>query len=78
MLCLQTDKRSGKPRIWIYKDKMTGQPKGEATVTYDDPNAAQSAITWFGGECLGVNLSCWQLLTYKSGLKAVLTLQQEQ
>ena len=38
------------PRIWIYKDKMTGQPKGEATVTYDDAQTADSAIQWFNGK----------------------------
>lgn len=31
----------------MYKDKNTGKPKGEATVTYDDQNAARSAIEWF-------------------------------
>ena len=31
-------------RIFIYKSK------GEATVTYKDPNAAQSAIQWFDGK----------------------------
>lgn len=36
-----------KPKIWMYKDKETGDPKGEATVTYEDANAAQSAIGWF-------------------------------
>lgn len=46
---LQTDRRSGKPKIWMYKDKITGKPKGEATVTYDDANAARSAIDWFDG-----------------------------
>lgn len=33
----------------MYKDKITGKPKGEATVTYDDANAARSAIDWFDG-----------------------------
>ena len=46
----QTDKRTGNPRIWIYKDKMTQMPKGEATVTYDDTNTADSAIQWFNGK----------------------------
>lgn len=46
---LQMDRRSGKPKIWMYKDKITGKPKGEATVTYDDANAARSAIDWFDG-----------------------------
>lgn len=44
---IKNDKRSGDPRIWIYKDRMTGKPKGEATITYEDPEAAQSAISWF-------------------------------
>lgn len=45
------DKRSGKPKIWMYNDKTTGLPKGEATVTYDDSNAARSAIKWFDSKC---------------------------
>ena len=43
------DKKTGKRRIWIYKDKLTGKGKGEATITYDDPPTASSAINWFGG-----------------------------
>jgi hypothetical protein len=49
LLTFQTDRRTGKPKIWMYKDKITGKPKGEATVTYDDANAARSAIDWFDG-----------------------------
>ena len=30
--------------IWIYKNRKTGDQKGEATVTYDDPAVAESAI----------------------------------
>lgn len=48
--CFQHDKRTGKPKIWMYKDKNTGKSKGEATVTYDDQNAARSAISWFDGK----------------------------
>lgn len=44
---IKKDKRTMKPKIWIYKDKESGRPKGEATVTYEDANAAQSAIGWF-------------------------------
>lgn len=44
---IKKDKRTMKPKIWIYKDKQSGLPKGEATVTYEDANAAQSAIGWF-------------------------------
>ncbi|XP_061188835.1 uncharacterized protein LOC133197011 [Saccostrea echinata] len=44
---IKTDKRSGKPKVWIYKDKNTGRPKGEATITYDDSETAKAAINWF-------------------------------
>jgi RNA recognition motif-containing protein len=46
---LQTDKRTGKPKVWIYKDKISGRPKGEATITYDDSETAKAAINWFNG-----------------------------
>lgn len=36
-----------KPKIWLYRNKETGESKGEATITYDDANAAKSAISWF-------------------------------
>ena len=35
--------------IWIYKDKSTGQAKGDATVTYEDPETAAAAVKWFNG-----------------------------
>lgn len=37
-------------KIWIYKDKETGNGKGECTITYDDPFTASSAIEWFDGK----------------------------
>uniref|UniRef100_A0ABK9MIT2 RNA-binding protein cabeza n=2 Tax=Glossina morsitans morsitans TaxID=37546 RepID=A0ABK9MIT2_GLOMM len=46
---IKKDKRTMKPKIWLYRHKDTGLSKGEATVTYDDINAAQSAIAWFDG-----------------------------
>ncbi|EAT43155.1 AAEL005394-PA [Aedes aegypti] len=42
---IKKDKRTMKPKLWMYKDKETGNMKGEATVTYEDTNAAQSG--WF-------------------------------
>lgn len=43
----QKDKKTGKPKVWLYRNKETGDSKGEATITYDDSNAAKSAISWF-------------------------------
>lgn len=47
----QNDKKLNKPKVWIYTDKMSGRPKGEATITYDDQQAAHAAIDWFNGRC---------------------------
>lgn len=44
------DKRTQRPKIWMYKDKATGRMKGECTVTFDDPYTAKSAISWFDGK----------------------------
>lgn len=44
------DKKTRKPKIWVYKNKETGKPKGEVTITYDDPPTASSAISWFNGK----------------------------
>lgn len=46
---IKTD-RSQKHKIWIYRDKVTGEGKGEATLTYEDPHTAKSAIQWFHGK----------------------------
>ena len=44
------DKKTQRPKIWMYKDKASGRMKGECTVTYDDPYTAKSAIDWFDGK----------------------------
>jgi RNA-binding protein FUS len=49
---IKTDNRTGLPKVWVYKDKMTGEGKGKATVTYEDEAAADAAINWFNGNCL--------------------------
>lgn len=40
--------------INIYNDKATGRPKGEATVSFDDPPSAKAAIDWFDGRSAGI------------------------
>lgn len=62
----QTDKRSMKPKIWLYKDKVSGRSKGEATVTYDDADAAKSAINWFDGKDFRGSTIKVQMATHKS------------
>lgn len=47
---IKKDKKTQKPKIWIYRDKQTGSSKGECTITYDDPHTASSAIEWFDGK----------------------------
>jgi hypothetical protein len=37
------------PKVWLYKDKTTGEFNGDATITYEDPFAAMSAPKWFDG-----------------------------
>jgi len=74
--------------VWIYRDKATGIPKGEATITYEDEQAASSAIDWFNSEstsslymaCLVVihlRLLCfdadWLTLSYLIELNLLLT-----
>ena len=39
-----------KHKVWLYKDKQTGQMKGDGTVTYEDPFSAASAVQWFNNK----------------------------
>lgn len=61
-----------KPKIWLYRNKETQESKGEATITYDDPNAAKSAISWFdsksfNGATIKVSLAQRQNTWQKGG-----------
>ncbi|KAJ7942708.1 transcription initiation factor TFIID subunit 15 [Quillaja saponaria] len=59
---IKKDKRTGRPKIWLYRDKVTNEPKGDATVTYEDPHAAVAAVEWFNnkdfhGNAIGVYIA---------------------
>ncbi|XP_044491446.1 transcription initiation factor TFIID subunit 15-like [Mangifera indica] len=47
---LKKDKRTGRSKIWLYRDKATNEPKGDATITYEDPHAALAAVEWFNNK----------------------------
>ncbi|XP_039817152.1 transcription initiation factor TFIID subunit 15-like isoform X6 [Panicum virgatum] len=34
----------------LTRDKVTNEPKGDATVTYEDPHAASAAVEWFNNK----------------------------
>ncbi|TYH58919.1 hypothetical protein ES332_D08G188700v1 [Gossypium tomentosum] len=56
---LKKDKRTGRPKVWLYRDKVTNEPKGDAMVTSEDPHAALATIEWFNdkdfhGSTIGV------------------------
>ncbi|TGZ39807.1 hypothetical protein CRM22_011259 [Opisthorchis felineus] len=42
---IKINSKSGMPMVWIFKEK--GVPKGEALVTYEDPQSVQAAIKYF-------------------------------
>lgn len=43
------NKRTGLPAVNIYTDKDTGKPKGDATLSYEEPPSAKAAVEWFDG-----------------------------
>jgi len=47
---IKIDDRSGGPKIWIYKDRNTGEPNGRATVTFDDNESADRAIQEYNNQ----------------------------
>jgi RNA-binding protein FUS len=47
---IKFDKGKREPKIWIYKDKETGEGKGEATITFEDESYASMAIDCFNGK----------------------------
>lgn len=55
---LQINRRLNQPAINIYTDKDSGKPKGDATLSYDEPANARAAVEHFNGSALSV-LALW-------------------
>lgn len=47
---IKTDDRSGGPKIWIYKDRDTGEPNGRAQVTFESDETADRAVSQFNDQ----------------------------
>lgn len=51
---IKYDTKTEMPKIWIYRDKATREPKGDATLTWEDEETAERSLEWFDGvEFLG-------------------------
>ena len=46
---IKIDRETNKPRVWLYHDKTTGDPTGEATVTYHDNETQRRALETYNG-----------------------------
>ncbi|KAJ8401989.1 hypothetical protein AAFF_G00372240 [Aldrovandia affinis] len=46
---IRINKRTGLPAVNIYTDKESGKPKGDATLSYEEPPSAKAAVEWFDG-----------------------------
>lgn len=47
---IRINRRLNQPAINIYTDKDSGKPKGDATLSYDDPTCARAAVEHFDGK----------------------------
>uniref|UniRef100_A0A8C6U9H0 EWS RNA-binding protein 1b n=1 Tax=Neogobius melanostomus TaxID=47308 RepID=A0A8C6U9H0_9GOBI len=47
---IRMNRRLGKPAINLYEDKDTGKPKGDATLSYEEPVCAKAAVEHFDGK----------------------------
>lgn len=47
---IKIDREANKPRVWLYHDKQTGDPTGEATITYHDNETQKRALDKYNGQ----------------------------
>ena len=50
---IKLDRETRKPRVWIYHDKQTGAPTGEATITYNDRETQAKALQAYDKQNFG-------------------------
>ena len=50
---IKIDRDANKPRVWLYHDKRTGDPTGEATITYYDNETQRRALDTYNGNSSG-------------------------
>lgn len=50
------NRRLGQPAINIYTDKDSGKPKGDATLSYEEPVCAKAAVEHFDGMIYRLNV----------------------
>jgi RNA-binding protein FUS len=63
---IKLDKKTQKKKVWVYMDKSTNTPKGDATVTYDDPHTGEAAVDWFNGKEFLGNVIKVEMATQKA------------
>uniref|UniRef100_A0AAY4DYK8 Uncharacterized protein n=1 Tax=Denticeps clupeoides TaxID=299321 RepID=A0AAY4DYK8_9TELE len=47
---IRMNRRLGQPAINIYTDRESGKPKGDATLSYEEPSCAKAAVEHFDGK----------------------------
>ena len=45
--CMQKDKTSGAPLIWLHRDKITQDLNGDATIAFEDLHTVAAAVKWY-------------------------------
>ena len=54
---VKVDRNSKQPRVHLYKDKDTGEPLGEATITYKDTQTQRTALETYNNQMYQVRES---------------------
>ena len=54
---VKVDRNSKQPRVHLYKDKATGEPLGEATITYKDNQTQRTALETYNNQMYQVTHS---------------------